>query len=133
MEAEKYAFGAFDLCAAGVGAPHIRQRLYWVANSNIEGLEGWRLKPIQRADQRSSWKGGVVDSRSQVEGFWRDVDWLGCRDRKWRPVEPGTFPLAHEPAARVGRLRAYGNAIVAELATQVILAFRDCYDDPDEL
>lgn len=27
-----YAVGAADLCAAGVGAPHIRQRLYWVAD-----------------------------------------------------------------------------------------------------
>jgi DNA (cytosine-5)-methyltransferase 1 len=26
-------FGAADLCAAGVGAPHIRQRLWWVANA----------------------------------------------------------------------------------------------------
>lgn len=29
MEALGYAFGAADLCAAGIGAPHIRQRLYW--------------------------------------------------------------------------------------------------------
>jgi DNA (cytosine-5)-methyltransferase 1 len=28
-----YAVGAADLCAAGVGAPHIRQRLWWVADS----------------------------------------------------------------------------------------------------
>lgn len=33
LEALGYAFGAADLCAAGVGAPHIRQRLYWVALS----------------------------------------------------------------------------------------------------
>jgi site-specific DNA-cytosine methylase len=26
-------FGAVDLCAAGFGAPHIRQRLYWVGHS----------------------------------------------------------------------------------------------------
>jgi DNA (cytosine-5)-methyltransferase 1 len=39
-----------------------------------------------------------------------------CRDGKWRPVEPGTFPLAHGATARVGRLRAYGNAINAEAA-----------------
>src|SRR5690606_30346222 len=31
LEAMGYAVGAADLCAAGVGAPHIRQRLFWVA------------------------------------------------------------------------------------------------------
>jgi len=44
---------------------------------------------------------------------WRDVDWLFCRDGKWRCVESGTFPLAHGAPSRVGRLRAYGNAINA--------------------
>lgn len=24
----------------------------------------------------------------EVNGFWRDADWLFCRDGKWRPVEP---------------------------------------------
>lgn len=33
LEGEDYACGATDLCAAGVGAPHIRQRLYWVADA----------------------------------------------------------------------------------------------------
>src|SRR5690606_31057001 len=33
LEGAGYACGAADLCAAGVGAPHIRQRLYWVANA----------------------------------------------------------------------------------------------------
>ena len=33
MEALGYALGSADLCAAGVGAPHIRQRLFWVAHS----------------------------------------------------------------------------------------------------
>lgn len=31
LEADGYVVGASDLCAAGVGSPHIRQRLYWVA------------------------------------------------------------------------------------------------------
>ena len=30
LEATGYASGAVDTCAAGFGAPHIRQRLYWV-------------------------------------------------------------------------------------------------------
>ena len=33
LERVGYAGAGADLCAAGVGAPHIRQRLYWVARS----------------------------------------------------------------------------------------------------
>lgn len=36
LESVGYASGAADLCAAGVGAPHIRQRLYWCA---VEGMD----------------------------------------------------------------------------------------------
>jgi len=35
LEALGYAVGAADLCAAGVGAPHIRQRLFWVATQGL--------------------------------------------------------------------------------------------------
>lgn len=58
-----------------------------------------------------------------VNGFWRDADWLFCRDGKWRAVEPGTFPLAHGVPGRVGRLRAYGNAIVPQVAAKFIESF----------
>lgn len=54
--------------------------------------------------------------------FWSDVQWLACRDGKYRPIEPGTFPLAHGAAARVGRLRAYGNALQAQAAAAFITA-----------
>src|SRR6185369_3544469 len=57
--------------------------------------------------------------------FWRDADWLPCTDGKARPVEPGTFPLAHGVPARVGRLRGYGNAIKPQLAAEVIRAYMD--------
>lgn len=68
-------------------------------------------------DDRSPWGG------SPTNGFWRDADWLRCRDGRWRPVEPGTQPLAHGVANRVGRLRAYGNAIVKEAAEAVIRSY----------
>ena len=66
--------------------------------------------------------GGKVSAAttSTLNGFWRNADWLLCRDGKWRPVEPGTFPLAHGITNRVGRLRAYGNAINAEAAVEFI-------------
>ena len=34
LEALGYAVGAADLCAASVGSPHIRQRLFWVAHAD---------------------------------------------------------------------------------------------------
>lgn len=37
LEALGYAVGGADLCAAGVGAPHIRQRLFWVADASESG------------------------------------------------------------------------------------------------
>ena len=85
-------------------------------------------------------------STGPTNGHWRDADWLFCRDGKWRPVESGTFPLVNGVAARVGRVRAdqeriaeipprkdqgsrsgrlkgYGNAIVAPVAEEVIRAY----------
>lgn len=225
LEAAGYARGAVDLCAAGIGAPHIRQRLWFVAdalfagrpergtitgdrpatgsggacsvadserfgqqrrentggpvaesspewregspkpecggglgrmdNADDAGLEGFgggyqtpgrqpgQVRPIAAASEL----GGLADAGSQyqgpagnakglgefgglrevgtagpVNGFWSNADWLLCRDGKWRPVEPGTFPLANGAPARVGRLRAYGNAINAEAAEAIIRA-----------
>ena len=62
-------------------------------------------------------------SPSPVNGLWRDADWLFCRDDKWRPVEPGTFPLASGAPARVGRLRGYGNAINVAQAEEFVRAY----------
>ena len=56
---------------------------------------------------------------------WAAADWLFCRDGKWRPVEPGTFPLAHGAPARMGRLRAYGNGLCAAQAEGFVIAYLD--------
>lgn len=143
LEGAGYAVGAADLCAAGVGAPHIRQRLYFVAYSEQHGNrreaapsdhEGPQTDgPANRLGRRSGASGALADRNAHrcgtapgngaARGFWADADWIACRDGKARPVEPGTFPLAHGAPARVGRLRAYGNAIVAPLAAEFIGAY----------
>ncbi|WP_175982568.1 DNA cytosine methyltransferase [Caballeronia zhejiangensis] len=78
----------------------------------------------------------IVDADTGVtagptNGFWRDADWLLCRDEKFRPVEPGTFPLVDGAPARVVRLRAYGNAINAEAACAFIEAADEALGEYD--
>lgn len=62
MEANGYAFGAADIGAAGVGAPHWRQRLWFVAealaDANREGSQG-RLGVSERADKQPIRAGSV--------------------------------------------------------------------------
>jgi DNA (cytosine-5)-methyltransferase 1 len=53
---------------------------------------------------------------------WGEVEWLQCSDGKARPTQPGLFPLAHGIPNRVGRLRAYGNAIVPQVAAVFVMA-----------
>lgn len=209
LEGVGYAFGLVPFTSAGIGAPHIRERAYWVANadsvisdrrgnvwapgrdeysnsgddvrladanhdrqqpdqgigsrckcaeqgidigrsgqngrlgnSNIARLEG--LSGNDGAAGRKGTAGpvaapGVHMRALEVNGFWRDADWLLCRDGKWRPVEPGTFPLVDGAAARlgrvepgvarvassnrVGRLKGYGNAINAQAAAEFIRSY----------
>lgn len=72
--------------------------------------------------------GCTVSGPGPVNGFWRDADWLYCRDGKWRPVRSGAFPLADGVPARVGRLCAYGNAINIEAATAFIKSYMAAVD-----
>lgn len=217
VEALGYTFGCIPFPAASVGAPHIRDRTYWVANNGCLvnqrcgeggrdrreewvrpgtdtndggetdrmgdsdsghglrnqrkgwgnehsdtgvacGLENRNMPTKQRQRQfcrksvcrqesaRPCGRGvayepppigtgpGVLCEHSTdnwagpVNGFWRAADWLFCRDGKWRPAQPGTQPLADVTPSRVGRLRAYGNAIVAEQAVVFVEAVMDVID-----
>ena len=70
--------------------------------------------------------GGDTEARAyETNGYWSSADWLLCRDGKWRPVEPDTFPLADGATARAGRLRAYGNAITAQVAQGLIESYME--------
>lgn len=146
LEGMGYAFGLVPFTSAGIGAPHIRERAYWVANTDNEqhsiAISGCGLKHVSTGRQQdpAAAAGLRGDYRPlEVNGFWRDADWLFCRDGKWRPVEPGTFPLVDGAAARmgrvepgvarvassnrVGRLKGYGNAINAQAAAAFIRAY----------
>jgi DNA (cytosine-5)-methyltransferase 1 len=140
LEGEGYAVAAVDLCAAGVGAPHKRQRLYFVAvasSVNVGLAIRGQQEGTKNLDAIRDRKAGDLEelpgaqqqherrAAKQSDGAWSDIEWLQCADGKKRPTQPGLFPLAHGSPSRMGRLRAYGNAIVAPLAAEFIRAWMD--------
>jgi len=117
--------GLADADGGQLGHGHVQPGGQFGLHKEDGGIGGSRDSgPRAEADEldRGGWPG-------PTNSFWRDADWLYCRDGKWRPVEPGTFPLAHGTIARVGRLRAYGNAIVPQVAAEVIAAFMGATDN----
>lgn len=146
LEGMGYAFGLVPFTSAGIGAPHIRERAYWVANTDNEQHSiavsgcGHEHASTGREQDPAAPAGLLGDYWAlEVNGFWRDADWLFCRDGKWRPVEPGLEPLVDGASARmgrvepgvarvassnrVGRLKGYGNAINAQAAAAFIRAY----------
>ena len=129
LEGAGYACAAVAFPAASVGAPHIRDRLYWVGDSISKGLEGFtgdgELYEWKKPSRPTATAGFQPEpgKPGPTNGFWAEADWLRGQDRLWRPVEPGTSPLADGSPSRVGRLRSYGNAINAEAAKAFIESY----------
>jgi len=207
LEEDHYSCRAVDIPALAVNAPHIRQRLYWVATDmeNAHGFHGKRGQVSQSieicstesgtgsnhyvsgrrsfshmadahqggrgrrsrdghcerdgeagerdedhglfaggsedrlnmADTQSfrsqewEWAHGRQDTRSGAQSwvdsaragtFWSDAIWLTGSDGKSRRIKPGLPLLVDGVSNRMGRLRAYGNAIVPQIAAEVIRA-----------
>ena len=229
LEASDYSFGSVIVPASGVGAPHKRDRLWFVAHSAIQRWSGfgWQRqegaskyckvnsmahtdssdrRPIEESEQcerdsrgepdgnsgipdtgtgsgnlaytksqRESsdesgqdcgdreflvrarpWSNGIDDGENdqllnRADGFntlahgndprqcsdngsvqqkernnaWRSCKTVQCKDGKVRliPTEPEIFPLAHGIPNRVGILRGAGNAIVPQVAAEIISCF----------
>jgi DNA (cytosine-5)-methyltransferase 1 len=120
LEGMGYAFGCVPFPAAAVGAPHVRDRLYWVAHTNDARSQGHR---------QLGWVGDP-EGWARAAGYVA-TGWVGERitDRAGnaRLIEPGTRPLAHGVSGRVGRLRAYGNAIVPQAAAEFVKATMESF------
>lgn len=77
LEANGYACGAVDFPAASVGAPHIRQRLYWcgLAHAGEHGFQGRILRrqdaerrTLDRPAGRDGATGGLVHAHGDGRG-----------------------------------------------------------------
>lgn len=152
LEGEGYAIGAAVLPACSVGAPHRRDRLWFVANTQSV------------ADERAAWTGGAAIGRQERDNghqfigtsggdvadtneqrsqgrvihpergnkrsTWEtSLEWLAGADGKSRPVMPGIRLLANGFPERVACLHGFGNAIVPQVAATFIEAYMNIDSD----
>lgn len=112
LEAVGYACGAADLCAAGIGAPQIRQRLYWVADR--EGVRP-RAKESRNCKEKTARRWAHTSS-----SYRRFTDSFG---NNYRIPEPPVPFVANGVPNILGRISAYGNAVVPQLAQAFVEAW----------
>lgn len=118
MEAEGYAVGAHVLGAHSAGAGHIRERLYFVAYLVGNGVPGLFKGAYPRRRQQG-WPRGPA--------YLHDV-FAAPFVRGHSYPQPLLRQMDDGVSTRVGRLRAYGNAIVPQTAAMFITAFMECWE-----
>ncbi|PHM29104.1 DNA cytosine methyltransferase [Xenorhabdus budapestensis] len=123
LEGTNYSVGATDICAAGIGAPHIRQRLYWVGHANNQMPQG--LRRYGEIVHQEGWQDSkrYALSSNVATHVWNEWKPNQGADEKIRIVPPNYGKEINGTSNRVGRLRAYGNAIVAPVAEEFIKAY----------
>lgn len=94
-----YDVGAADLCAAGIAAPHIRQRLYWVADAGYRerGRSGEQQSRAENTPKRHE---GTVDAQR-----CREAGWMGHTERKQHERRGGAGDVGCPPDQKQGETR----------------------------
>ncbi|WP_312237356.1 DNA cytosine methyltransferase [Stenotrophomonas sp.] len=95
-----------------------------LADADCCGRESWADHAAPRHWQATT----AASGRSA----WDSAGVIVGHDGKARRVEPSIHLLADGIPGRVAQLRAGGNAIVPQVAAEVIGAYMDCYPDPAE-
>jgi DNA (cytosine-5)-methyltransferase 1 len=120
MEGEGYAIGAADLPAASVSAPHQRQRLWFVADTNAirqrrpDGAQSQVDQPRHVQAHQQGWHPVHNEGRTGVQSNW--------------PAGPGgecCIPVAVDgvPVTAMAGRNAVGNAIVPQVAQAFIESY----------
>lgn len=119
LEALDYAFGSVPFASASIGAPHIRDRVYWVGHANDEGLSNGQSGSLGGARGReergtAQQPSGTFDrlAYSSVRGEWPQYGQPGSGIRQ--QIEVGRFgvPGGLADTPNIGRIE--GGFSIAE-------------------
>ncbi len=114
LESAQYACAAADLCAAGVAADQIRQRLWWMAH-----IDGARCANAQ------GWAGQTTETGRAIAAAFIEVSGVSRRI-----PSPGFRPVVDGVHGRPPIVRGYGNAIVPQVAAEFIKAAVEAINAP---
>lgn len=147
LEEGQYKLFAANLSTASIGAPHQRNRLFWMAYAFGDN-GSCRYKKCFTKITDGMGTDGL--GKTSMFDYWGNPfnqsnknQWAVCSDGKARQFEPRFFPLAYglprslgegstreqrldllaAKRSRKGQLKGYGNAIVPQLAAIFIRAF----------
>ena len=140
LESEGYEVQPFLIPAAGVGAPHRRDRIWFIAtlaNTNVnrekwnQPEDGQRSGTQQSSEDVANAITGNVEAGRQRRGTLR----TGHQEERlsdhvasggetqgqdnWWNVEPNVGRVAHGVSGRIHRLKGLGNAIVPRIAKEI--------------
>ena len=99
------------------------------ASREVSGLAGAGDGHVAAAHEQRPQGRVVLRERPNKWSAWADSVVITGADGKARRVEPSLRLLAHGVPARVGKLRAYGNAIVPQVAAEIIGAYLEAERD----
>jgi DNA (cytosine-5)-methyltransferase 1 len=108
-----------------IAAASVRGAGRVVVDADVALAEEWR-KPCGGEFEGAGRDSGVHSRFDPSLSAWADSAWVVGHDGKARRTKPGLRLLADGVPSRMGRLRAYGNAIVPQVAAEVIGAYMDC-------
>lgn len=102
LERQDYEVGIWDYEAAAIGAPHRRERIFFVAHS--------RRSLLQRSFKQRTLRNEIEEGTSNITK--RPSSSCGLYGQ-WQP-EPGVDRVVNGLSNRVDRLRALGNSVVPQ-------------------
>lgn len=129
--------------ACDVGAPHRRERVFFIANRNIPDNYGMRKLQSERSFKYIGKRvGNLCKNVSDPNGYaerglpcgektTQSVFGIGRRNAgaEWWQTEPDVGRVVNELPHRVDRLRCLGNAVVPAQAYPIFKAIADYYKE----
>jgi DNA (cytosine-5)-methyltransferase 1 len=118
LEAEGYDVLTFLLPAAGVGAPHHRDRLWFIAHRHGQGLPQRLQTGLARFSETNGALAGRESARALAAQAWAQFPTESPVYRRNDGIPQGLVPITH----RGKQIKSHGNAIVPQVALQFFQA-----------